>query len=388
MISSDELELRKFVVPEIVFGRGARYMAGRCAKNFGARKVLLVSDPGVIAAGWPQHVIDSLESENVAHVLFSEVTPNPRAQEVMAGAELYKQEKCDVIVVVGGGSPIDYAKGIGIVSSNHGHVLDFIGIDNVPIPGPPLICIPTTAGSAADLSQFAVITDTTRKVKTMIISKTMVPDVSLTDAETTTTMDAELTACTGMDVLVHAIEAYVSTAHFPFTDLHALEAVRLVHDSLLQAIAHPDNFDIRNKMMLASAHAGLAFSNASVGAVHAMAHSIGGLLDCPHGLGNALLLEKVIAFNFESATDRYLTIGQAMGLNLHGIDTFQANSILLTEIARLRTKAQVTRKLREIGVTTENIPELAQKAIEDLSMATNPRQPTQRDIEVLYEQLL
>jgi alcohol dehydrogenase class IV len=388
MISSDELELRKFVAPEIVFGQGARYMAGRYAKNFGARKVLLVSDPGVIAAGWTQQVMDSLESENIAHVLFSEVTSNPRAEEVMAGAEIYKQEKCDVILVVGGGSPIDCAKGIGIVSSNHKHILEFLGIDNVPIPGPPLICIPTTAGSAADISQFAIITDLQQKIKTTIISKAMVPDLSLIDPETTTTMDAELTGYTGLDVMVHAMEAYVSTAHSPLTDVHALEAIRLVYEYLPQVVEQPDNLEIRNKMMLASTHAGLAFSNASLGTIHAMSHSLSGLFDLPHGLVNALLLETVVSFNFQAVAERYQTIGRALGLNLQGKDAAEIKCLLLSELKQLRIKGGVDRTLSDYGVCIANIPELARKAMEDCCMVTNPRETTQRDIEVLYEQLL
>ncbi|HEX8948169.1 MAG TPA: iron-containing alcohol dehydrogenase [Dissulfurispiraceae bacterium] len=153
-------ELRKFVVPEIVFGQGARHMVARYAKNFGASKVLIVTDPGIIAAGWAEEVERNMEAAGIPYHLFSDLTSNPKEEEVMAGTEIYRREQCDTIAVVGGGSPMDCAKGIGIVSSNGGHILDFEGIDQIPAPGPPLICIPTTAGSSADVSQFAIITDT------------------------------------------------------------------------------------------------------------------------------------------------------------------------------------------------------------------------------------
>ncbi len=258
---------------------------------------------------------DNLKAEGLPYTVFFEVTSNPRAQEVMAGARSYSDEHCNIIVAIGGGSPMDCAKGIGIVSSNKKHILEFEGVDQVPIPGPPFICIPTTAGSSADVSQFAIINDTERMVKIAIISKTVVPDVALIDPATTTTMDAHLTACTGMDALSHGMEAFVSNAHSPITDLHSMEAIRLIAANLLPTIAMPENIDMRSKMMLGSLHAGLAFSNASLGAVHAMAHSLGGYLDLPHGECNALLLEHVVAFNFDAASKRYRLIGKAMGLN-------------------------------------------------------------------------
>lgn len=384
MNSLTELELRKFVAPEFIFGAGARQLVGRYARNLGIRKALVVTDPGLIAAGWTSEVTDSLEAEGIPHVVFSGVTPNPRAEEVMIGAELYASQGCNAIVVVGGGSPMDCAKGIGIVHTNQKHVLAFEGVDEVAVPGPPLICIPTTAGTSADVSQFAIITNTRRKVKIAIISKTVVPDVALIDPVTTTTMDPYLTACTGLDALVHAFEAYVSNAASPLTDLHALEAVRLVTTHLLSVIANPDDLGVRSQMMLGSLHGGLAFSNASLGAVHAMAHSLGGLLDLPHGEANAILLEHVVAFNFEAVPDRYRRIGQAMGLALDEPSVEAQKSILLAEIARLRQQAGINRTLAQKGVHRRDIPQLAQNAMRDACMVTNPRRPTQQEIEVIY----
>jgi alcohol dehydrogenase class IV len=313
------------------------------------------------------------------------VTSNPRAEEVMAGVEVYQREHCNLIIAVGGGSPMDCAKGIGIASANRRDVLEFEGVDQVPIPGPPLICIPTTAGSSADVSQFAIITDAERRVKIAIISKTVVPDVALIDPLTTITMDAALTAFTGMDALVHGIEAFVSNANSPVTDLHALEAIHLVTENVLPAVAGPENISLREEMMLGSLNAGLAFSNASLGAVHAMAHSLGGLLDFPHGETNAILLEHVISYNFETAFDRYLRIGQAMGLDLK---PGQEKESILSAIRNLRKAIGIDQTLGEIGLSHDDIPELAKKALQDACMVTNPRRPTQRDIEVIYENAL
>jgi len=381
-------ELRKFVAPELIFGDGAIDLVGRYAANLGARKVLLVTDPRVIQAGWSGLVSDNLDSAAIEPVIFSAVSPNPRAEEVMEGVEAFRANNCDLIVAVGGGSPMDCAKGIGIVSTNGGHILDYEGIDNVPAPGPPLICIPTTAGTSADVSQFSIITNRQERVKIAIISKTVVPDISLIDPATTLSMDNFLTACTGIDALVHAIEAYVSTAHSPLFDLHALEAIRLIHENLLKVLQSPDNLELRGLLMRASLEAGLAFSNASLGAVHAMAHSLGGYLDLPHGECNAILLDHVMAYNFPEAGDRYVRIGEAMQLDLRGLPLKKRRTAILAEVARLKKVAGITHSLADHGTSSSDVPILAKKAIKDPCMVTNPMRANQRDIEVIYEEAL
>jgi len=384
MTTSTKPELRKFVAPEIVFGEGALRLIAQYAANFGARRVLMVTDPGVRSAGWADAVHKALQEEGISHVVFDNVTPNPRDHEVMAGADVYRAEDCDVIVVVGGGSPIDCAKAIGIVATNNRHVLDFEGIDEVRIPGPPLLCIPTTAGSSADVSQFAIITDTTRQVKVAIISKIMVPDVALIDPVTTTTMSAELTAATGMDALVHAIEAYVSNASSPLADLNALEAIRLVNRHLPGAVREPRNMRNRNGMMLGSLMAGLAFSNAGLGLVHSMAHALGGRLDLPHGECNAILLEHVVRFNFAAAADRYRAVGRAFGLHMEG--SISDGERLAEAFAHFRQRVGIDQSLGLLGMTPVDIPDMALKAFQDPCLATNHTQPTVHDIEVIYEQ--
>ncbi|HOW54513.1 MAG TPA: iron-containing alcohol dehydrogenase [Syntrophorhabdaceae bacterium] len=381
----EKIELRKFVAPEFIFGGQARLLAGRYAKNLGARKALVVTDPGVIDAGWTAQVLSSLEEEGLPYSVFSSVSSNPRAEEVMLGAKFYRSEDCNIIVATGGGSPMDCAKGIGIVDSNDMHILEFEGVDRVPVPGPPLICIPTTAGSSADVSQFAIINDADRQVKIAIVSKTVVPDAALIDPVTTTTMDAHLTACTGMDALTHAIEAYVSDASSPITDLHALEAIRLVSSSLLDLLSDTGNILLRSKMMLGSLHAGLAFSNASLGAVHAMAHSLGGLLDLPHGHCNAILLPRVMDFNYDTVPERYRSIGEAMGLHLEGMVPDQQRKAVLGKIEHLQRSAGVCQPLGQMGTPRRDIPRLAENAMQDACMVTNPRKPNRKDIEEIYE---
>ena len=385
---SESFELRKFVAPEFVFGVGARRLAGRYAKNLGGRKILVVSDPGVVAAGWTRDVTDSLEAEGLPYALFTGVTSNPKADEIMAGVALYRSEHCNALIAVGGGSPIDCAKGIGIVTSNDRHILLFEGVDMVRLPMPPLICVPTTGGTSADVSQFVIISNPLEKVKFAIISKSVVPDLALIDPETLTSMDSYLTACTGLDALTHAIEAYVSTARSSMTDLHALEAIRLVSSNLLPSIAAPDDLELRSNVMQGSLQAGLAFSNAILGATHAMAHSLGGALDIAHGECNAILLDHVIAFNLQAAPERFDHIATAMGLDLRDKNSRQKKSALLNHIRELKAAAGIVRTLNNLGVGRSDVNFFSDHALKDPCMATNPRKASQRDIEVVYEESL
>lgn len=379
-------ELRTFVAPETFFGVGALHVAGQYAGKFGIARPLVVSDPGVVAAGWAGQVMGSLSEAGISGVLFTAITPNPKAEEVMAGALAHAENGCDGIVAVGGGSPMDCAKGIAIVVSNGGHILDFEGVDKITVPMPPLICIPTTAGSSADVSQFAIINDTERRTKIAIISKTIIPDVALIDPQTLTTKPSHLVACTGMDAVAHAVEAFVSSAHSAMSDIHALEAIRLLHGNLLASLEHPGDLELRAKIMLGSMQAGLAFSNASLGAVHAMAHSLGGYKDLPHGECNALLLPHVVDFNFPAAPERYRLIAETMGLASRGMPQARIRSWLVDALVCLRSALGIRERLGQKGIGSADIPILAEKAALDPCLITNPKPATRRDLQTIYEE--
>lgn len=377
------LRLRKFLVPEIVYGTGALALAGRHAGNFGATKVLIVTDPGVQAAGWTGKVERSLRESNIPYAVFSDISSNPKDREVMAGAALCKMKGCDLILAVGGGSPMDCAKGIGVVVGNQRHILEFEGVDGVPRPGPPLIFVPTTAGTSADVSQFAIINDTARGVKIAVVSKMVIPDISLVDPETTVTLSPELTAASGMDALCHAFEAFVSTASSPLTDMAALSAVKLIAGNLEGAYREPENREFRDKMMMASLKAGLAFSNASLGLVHAMAHSMGGALDLSHGECNAMLLEKAVAYNYPAAREKYNMLAEVMGVDRcreKGADVVEG---LVERIADLRKALGITQRLSDLGVSPGDITKLADFAAKDPCLATNPREACVAAIEAI-----
>jgi len=379
------LEMRKFVAPEFVIGSDARRLAGRYAKNISATHVFIVTGPNIIKAGWVTDVTESLDAEGIQYTIFPDVTPNPRDHEVMNGAEIYTQSGCDAIVGVGGGSPMDCAKGIGIVVSNHKDILAFEGVDTITMPPPPLICVPTTAGTGADVSQFAIINDTKRRVKIAIISKKIVPDIALVDPVPLTTLTPDLTAHTGMDAITHSVEAYVSNASSAVTDTLALESISQMCKYLVKAQKNPDNIAYRNQTLLGSLLAGLAFSNASLGAVHAMAHSLGGFSDLPHGACNSILLGPVIEFNFGACPDRYEAIGKRLNVDMARLSPDEKKGKVLSAVRTLREALGDTATLSDMGVTKKDIPELARKAKRDPCLATNPRMPTIEDIERIYE---
>jgi alcohol dehydrogenase class IV len=378
-------QLRKYVVPEMVFGTGARFLTGRYLENFNIRNTMIVTDPGVREAGWLDDVINILNEQKTRYIIFDQVTPNPRDYEVMKGAEIYLENKCNGIIAVGGGSPLDAAKGIGIVANNGGHILNYEGVDEIPSVIPPLICIPTTSGSSADVSQFAIINDTNKKKKIAIISKALVPDISLIDPETTTTMDAELTAATGLDALTHAIEALVSNARSPLTDLNALEAIRLVFVHLINAIHNPKDLEARKGMSLASLLAGMAFSNASLGAVHAMAHALGGLLDLPHGKCNAILLPHVITSNYDSCPDQYNKIGEITGITQKEMSDSEKKGIIIQQIKNLTHQAGITDTLSDLHVSQEAMNALTDNALKDACIYTNPKDLSFEELRGIYE---
>ena len=380
--------LRKFVSPEIVFGAGSRKAVANFASNFGARHVFLVSDPGVEKAGWVREIQELLIAAGFQVTVFTGVTANPKVDEVMTGAELYRSSGCDVIVAISGGSPMDCAKGIGIVSAHGRSILEFEGVDTITIPAPPMILIPTTAGTSADVSQFAIISDPDRRFKFSIISKAVVPDVSLIDPEVTESMDTYLTACTGVDAMVHAIEAYVSTGAGPLTDSNALEAIRLINRNLEPLVKNTADSALRESIMLASMQAGLAFSNAILGAVHAMSHSLGGYLDLPHGLCNAMLLEHVVAYNYSSAEDRFRRVAEAMDIDTRGMSKPEIKKRLMNRIVTLKQSVGLEAKLAKLGVSVSDIPYLSGFALQDPCIMTNPRKSSRRDVEVVYEEAL
>jgi len=376
-------DLLKFEVPEIICGIGGLSKIGCCARRLGGEKILLVTDPGIIDAGWVDEAIEYLKKDNLKFVIYDNVVTNPRDFQVEQGVQLYNRENCDVLVAVGGGSPIDTAKGIGILASNHGSINEYEGCNLVRQPVPPLVCVPTTAGTGADVSQFAVVADTRKKSKMTILSRAIMPDISLIDPRLLQTKPDDLMAATGMDCLTHAIEAYVSSLSWPLTDPHAIHAIELVSRHLLNAVRYKD-MDSLVGMSIACLEAGIAFSNAILGAVHALAHPVGGLYDLHHGLINSVLLPVVVGQNLEYAREKFAIIARAFGIDTRDMSHDEASGHVRYEIENLIYKLGMPARFSQMGLDPNDIPLLAELAQKDLCMLTNPYCFSLHEIESMY----
>jgi alcohol dehydrogenase class IV len=375
--------LLKFEIPEIIFGRGSLKQIGQCSRRMGGDRVMLVTDPGIIAKGWIDEALEHLKHEGLNTIVYDNVVSNPRAFQVEEGALEYSHQGCDVIIAIGGGSPMDTAKGIAILASNQGRIEDYVGCNLITQPIPPLICVPTTAGTGSDVSQFAIIADQEKKVKMTILSRAIMPDISLIDPRLLQSKSSELIASTGMDALTHAIEAFVSSLSWPLTDPHACHAIKLVFRHLKEAV-YKKSIEPLEGMAVASLEAGAAFSNAILGAVHALAHPLGGLYDMHHGLANAILLPVVLRKNLEHAPGKYALIANAMGIDTRGKTSAEAAEQVPQKIEELIKDLHIPTKLSHVGVRKEDIPGLARDAAEDLCMMTNPQRYNTQEIEAMY----
>lgn len=305
------MDITKFAIPEIIFGRGSLNYTGQCALRLGAKKVFLVSDSGIEAAGWVGRLMDILKKEGIDWVYYAGVNSNPRDFQVEHGAEIYRDHGCDVILAIGGGSSMDTAKGVAIIASNGGRIRDYEGANKVNRPLPPMVLITTTAGSGSDISQFCIITDVERAVKMSIITRTLVPNISIIDPLILTTKSETLIIQSAIDALAHAIEAYISTIASPFTAMHSLKAIDLILRFLPKAV-ETRSVDFLEQLSTASISASMAFSNASLGAEHALAHSLGGHFDMRHGVIHPILLPRVMRFNLDYAVDKMADIGRVV----------------------------------------------------------------------------
>jgi len=382
------MNISKFVAPEIIFGRGSLSQLGESVIRIGASKVFLVSDAGVINAGWVDLAVHYLQAAGIETEIFSSLTTNPKDIEVTEGARRYRESGCDGIVAVGGGSPTDVAKAIAILATNGGVLQDYEGINKISRPLPPMVIAPSTAGAGSEVSQFAIIVDTARKLKMSIISKSLVPDIAIVDPELVQTMDAKLAAATGLDAFTHGIESYVSLAATPLTDIHALKAIQLASRNLRRAVAVRQDMEANTNMAMASLTAGLAFSNAILGATHAMTHQVDGLIDQHHGETNAAILPHVMEFNLIACPERFRDIAEAMGENVAGLSAMTAAEKAVVAVRRLIADIGLAKGLGELGLSEKFIPLLSENALKDACLVTNPRPATREDISVIFRKCM
>ena len=374
-----------FLPTRNVFGEGAVQEAGDLMKSLDAKRPMIVTDAFLNESGMAGQIKEILEKAGLEPIIFAGAEPNPTDKNVEAGEKFFKESGCDSLISLGGGSSHDCAKGIGLVVSNGGKIEDYEGVDKSHNKMVPLMAINTTAGTASEITRFCIITDTSRKVKMALIDWRVTPQIAINDPVLMKGMPSSLTAATGMDALTHAIEAYVSTAANPLTDSAALMAITMITKYLPKAVANGDYMKARDQMAYAQYLAGIAFNNASLGYVHAMAHQLGGFYNLPHGVCNAILLPYVEEFNMIGNLNRFRDIANAMGENIEGLSTTEAARKAISAIIQLSNQVEIPSNLKDLGVKPEDFEIMAENAMKDACAATNPRKPTKKQIVGIYK---
>jgi alcohol dehydrogenase len=374
-----------FFIPTVtLMGVGAHKELPAKVATLGMKKPLIVTDKGITAAGLTEQIVDLVKSAGAEPVVFDETIPNPTDKNVHDGAKLYQDKGCDSLITLGGGSPHDCGKGVGLIVSNGGKIHAYEGVDKSTKPLPPYIAINTTAGTASEMTRFCIITDLSRKVKMAIVDWRVTPNIAINDPLLMAGMPPSLTAATGMDALTHAVEAYVSTIATPVTDACALQAITLISQNLRAAVANGGDMLARDNMAYAEYLAGMAFNNASLGHVHAMAHQLGGFYDLPHGVCNAILLPHVQRFNMIAKVERFVDIARAMGEKVDGLSSRAAAEKALEAIQTLSTDIGIPAGLAELGVREDDLRVMAGNAQKDACGLTNPRCPSEDDVVGIY----
>ncbi|MDR3044616.1 MAG: iron-containing alcohol dehydrogenase [Desulfovibrio sp.] len=378
------MRITKFAIPEIIFGHGSLDHLAPCARRLGASRVLLVSDKGLESSGWVERVMDILGGNGLEWVYFADCSSNPRDHQVHEGAQIYREERADVVIALGGGSPMDTAKGIGTIVGNGGRISDYEGANKIMRPLPPMIFLPTTAGSGSDISQFCIITDVARRLKMSIISRSLVPNVSIIDPQVLLTKSEELIIASAIDAFAHAVESYLSLLASPFTDHQALRAMELIMANLMPAVERRDP-EALEQLSIASTAAGMSFSNAGLGIGHSLAHSLGGMFDVLHGLVHPVLLPHVMRYNLPVSVDRLAAIGRIVV----GPRVASAESIARAGIDRLGeffAGLGVPVRLGQLLPDRSALETIARTAVPDACTLTNPRAVTWQDLLTICEE--
>ncbi|CCN48960.1 Alcohol dehydrogenase 2 [Vibrio nigripulchritudo MADA3029] len=374
-----------FFIPTVnLMGAGCLNDAADSIQSQGFKKGLIVTDKVLNQIGVVKQVQDLLADRAVETVVFDGTQPNPTIGNVELGLELLTENDCDFVISLGGGSPHDCAKGIALVAANGGKIADYEGVDQSAKPQLPLIAINTTAGTASEMTRFCIITDEERHIKMAIVDKHTTPLISVNDPELMLAKPSSLTAATGMDALTHAIEAYVSTAATPITDAVAIKAIELIQAHLRTAVSNGEDIEAREQMAYAQFMAGMAFNNASLGYVHAMAHQLGGFYDLPHGVCNAVLLPHVQKYNAQVCPGRLKDVAAAMGVEVTQMTDEQGAEAALEAIRALSKDVGIPAGLEALGARADDIPVLAENALKDACGLTNPKQATHDEISSIF----
>lgn len=377
-----------FLMPSVnFFGPGVIAKIGDRAKMLNMHKPLIVTTEGLskIDNGPVKQTVASLEKAGVDYAVFTGAEPNPKIRNVQAGKKMYQDENCDSIITVGGGSAHDCGKGIGIVLTNGDDISKLAGIETLKNPLPPLMAVNTTAGTGSELTRHAVITNEKTHLKFVVVSWRNIPLVSFNDPMLMLDIPKDITAATGCDAFVQAIEPYVSVDHNPITDSQCKEAIQLIQTALPEVVANGHNIEARTKMVEAEMLAGMAFNNANLGYVHAMAHQLGGQYDAPHGVCCALLLTTVEEYNLIACPERFAELAKVMGFDTTGLTLYEAAQKSIDGMREMCRLVGIPSSIKEIGAKPEDFEMMAKNALKDGNAFSNPRKGTVEDIVKLYQ---
>ncbi|MBR0600403.1 iron-containing alcohol dehydrogenase [Sinanaerobacter chloroacetimidivorans] len=378
-----------FFIPQyIISGENALQMSAEHLTSFG-RKALIVTDDMMVKLGNVKKLTDILEDSNISYVVYSGINGEPTHSMIDEGVEIYKNQGCDFLIGIGGGSPIDSMKAIGAVSTNGGSICDYMG-KKIEHTLPPTCAIPTTAGTGSEATKVSIITNTNTGVKMLLSDPKLMATLAIVDPIFTLTAPPAVTAATGVDALTHAIEAYTSKKAFSMSDIYALSAIQRIFGNIYEAYSNGSNIDARREMSIAALEAGIAFSNASVTIVHGMSRPIGALFHVPHGLSNAMLLNVCLDFLKQGAVERLCQLGQAIGVFRSGMTQEEgAEAFVVATKSLLRTLNIQTPE--EFGIQKEEffsqIPKMAEDALISGSPLNTRRTPSKDDIMELYKKL-
>ena len=369
------------------FGRGSREKLVDEIKSRNFRKALIVTDKSLISAGVPQLVLEVLDKNDIEYEIYDEVKPNPTVTNVKDGLNVCKNSLSDFLIAIGGGSVIDTAKAIGIIMTNseYSDVVSLDGVVNTKNKALPIIALPTTAGTAAEVTINYVITDEVRVKKMVCVDPHDIPIVAIIDPDLMQSMPKSLAAATGMDALTHAMEGYITKAAWLIPDIFHINAMALIYKNLAKAVNLKDNYAIE-QVGYGQYIAGMGFSNVGLGISHSMAHSLGAFFDTPHGVANALLLPHVLRFNGKVCPDLFVNMGNALGLDMRGLSGMDAVDKVVDAVKELSISVGIPQTLQEIGIPESALEKLAHQAIGDVCTSGNPRKVTEKDILQLYKE--
>jgi alcohol dehydrogenase class IV len=357
-------------------------------RAMGGTSVLIVTDKGVIGADLLGAITTPLEREGLNYTVFDEVEPDPSLETIEKGVGVLKEKGCDIIVGIGGGSPIDSAKAIAILTANPGPLTQYEGPDKVPNPVLPIVAIPTTAGTGSEINGSTVITDKARKYKMSIRSSFLVPKLALLDPSLLRSLPPTMVASTGIDALVHAVESYISLGSNPATEGLAIESIRLISENLRAFYASPENIEPASKMLLASSMACMSFANARLGVIHGIAHVLGGRYNIAHGIACAVLLPYAMNYCLIGAIDKFVRIAEVMGEPTAGLTKMESAESSVKAVRKLMMDLDMPQNLSQLGVNEEDIAKIAEAALSSGMHLTTPRKMGRNEIEVLIKEAM